>query len=163
MAKEMTGLKGFFRLQLTEPDGEVVGDSGWIENVVTNAGSQRYIQYVLGASAGSMVVTAVGIGTGGEPTAATTQLPGECDTDLSGGYTRRVTPTLNFDGSSRIDWQFTFASNEAGRNSSFTINNVGLYNSTASNSGSLAAGASYTGSTWETNQAVNGTYSWTWS
>jgi hypothetical protein len=37
-------IKGFFRMQIEDgPTGKIVGDSGWIENQVTNLGFKLYL------------------------------------------------------------------------------------------------------------------------
>jgi hypothetical protein len=47
-------IRGFFKLQIEDgPSGKIVGDSGWIENQVTNLGFKLYLCDNIGASAGS--------------------------------------------------------------------------------------------------------------
>ena len=49
-------LKGMFRLQITDPDGTVKGDSGWIPNMITNDGFRHYlVQAMLGLTGSSRV------------------------------------------------------------------------------------------------------------
>ena len=71
--KEKVVAKGFFRFTLSEEkDGkmQVVGDSGWRKNQITNLGYQNYIVGSLGAIAGSSQVSYFALGTGGAPAAS---------------------------------------------------------------------------------------------
>ena len=59
---------GFFRLNIVEEKNgkkKVVGDSGWVKNMITNLGAQHYIVERMASIAGSMVVSYAGMGTGG--------------------------------------------------------------------------------------------------
>jgi len=40
-------VRGMFRVQITDPDGSVFGDSGWHENLVTNDGFNQYLVSLL--------------------------------------------------------------------------------------------------------------------
>jgi hypothetical protein len=71
-------VKGCYRIQITEDD-EIVGDSGWHENLVVNLGFNQYLVSTLGAIAGSKQISHMALGTGGAPTAAQTSLAGETD------------------------------------------------------------------------------------
>jgi len=104
------------------------------------------------ASAGSKTITHAAIGTGTAPGTSDTTLNGEL-TDAAGCRCAITTGTA---GSKTVNFTFTLASGVtvAAR----TIQNVGLFNGSTTNSGSLFAGNTYTTSALATNQAVNGTY-----
>lgn len=40
---DAVGLAGFFRINITDPDGTIRGDSGWKKNYITNHGLEYYI------------------------------------------------------------------------------------------------------------------------
>ena len=47
-------LRGFFRVHIEDgPTGEIVGDSGWVENLITDNGKQDYLCALLGNTSGS--------------------------------------------------------------------------------------------------------------
>lgn len=152
-----SGLKvrGFFRLNIVEEkNGKpvVVGDSGWRENTVVNGGFVSFLQFAIIASAGSKTVTHAALGTGTAPGAADTTLQGE----LTDAAACRCAVTTGTSGSKTVNFTFTLASNVI--TAAKTINNVGLFNGSTTNAGSLFAGNTYTTSALATNQAVNGTY-----
>lgn len=153
----MDGLKirGFYRLKIVEErKGKtvVVGDSGWRENQVVTGGFQSFLQFAIIASAGSKTVTHAAIGTGTAPGTSDTTLAGEL-VDAAGC---RCAVTTGTSGSKTVNFTFTLNSNVI--TAAKTIQNVGLFNGSTTNSGSLFAGNTYTTSALATNQAVNGTY-----
>jgi len=152
--------RGFFRLQIGEPDetGKIVkvdGDSGWRENMVVNTGFRDYLCLALAGNAGSQSVNAVALGTGTAPASDTTALPNEL-TDAAGCRCTGANLASSTVASKTIQFAFTLNSNII--TATRTIQNVGLFNSTAVTAGSIFAGNTYTTSTLATNQAVNGTY-----
>ncbi len=40
---ESVGVRGFFRVRIVEESGEIVGDSGWQANQITNLGFNQYL------------------------------------------------------------------------------------------------------------------------
>lgn len=152
-------VRGFFRVQLTNPDGSVAGDTGFVENLVTNEGKHLYLAQALGAIAGSMQVSYVGLGTGGAPVAADTALAGEVLGN--GSVVRRAAVSAATNGSTSVQFTATFSSANSFVSASYNISNVGLFNS--SNAGTLFAGNTYTSSSCATNQNVNVTYTITFS
>ena len=53
MDQPQIGISGFYRVNIVDPDGKVVGDSGYCKNVVTNLGLANYIAYSFASSGGS--------------------------------------------------------------------------------------------------------------
>ena len=153
--KDGLKVRGFFRLNIVNPDGKVAGDSGWVENQIVNTGYQNFLQYVLVGNAASKTVSHAALGTG---TGAAT-----ADATLVGQLTEtgcKVAITTGTAGSKTVSWTFTVPSGTLAAAS--TINNVALYYYTAqaqpNTSGTMMCGTSYATSQLATNQAVNGTY-----
>lgn len=156
MSKDGVKIRGFFRVQLQEED-RIVGDSDWVENQVTNDGILEYLVSTLGAIAGSKQVSHVALGTGTVPGAAATTLANEITENAS----MRKSVTAASNGSTRVDFTATFNSDL--RTDPYTIQNIGLFQQSNTNTATLFAGNTYATSQWATNQAVNVTYSITFS
>lgn len=152
--KENVGVKGTYRLQIVDPDGSVVGDSGWKENQVTNLGFNQYLVSALGSIAGSKYISHVGLGTSGAPVAADTSLTGEVGT-------RQAVTAATSSTSKTLRLTATFAAGWHTSASAYNISNIGLFNS--SSTGTLFAGNTYASSSCASNQAVNVTYDITFS
>jgi hypothetical protein len=151
MNKDPIKIEGFSRVQI-EQDGKIVGDSGFVgPNQITNVGFLNYLCHLLGGSAGSRQVLFVALGTGGAPATDATALPGEITSS-----TQRNAPVYANVGSTTAQFTVTFASSESFLAAQSTLDNIGLFCSSAENS--LFAGNIYTASTCDTNQAVNCTY-----
>lgn len=153
--KEGLKLQGFFRVQIWDAKGEnpryrLASDSGWMKNQKTNIGFLNYINYVFGASAGSLLVTHGAVGTGGTPASSAGSLAGE--STLTG--VKRAAVTYSAPSSTQAQWTFSWNSSSAG--TSFTIGNVGLYGHSSTNS--LFCGISTTGQTWGVSQTCACTY-----
>lgn len=142
-------LHGFFRVQLEE-QGEIIGDSGWQSNVVTNEGKRNFLARLLGALASSSQITHVALGTGAAPATDATALPGEL------GENVRKAITAATSGSSAVQFTATFASGDAFVTATREISNIGLFGT--STGGTLFAGNTYASSSCATNQNVNVTY-----
>ena len=157
MAKSKKGaikVKGLFRLNVINPNGKVIGDSGWRHNSITDNGFQQFLMYLLAGSAGSIRPGYAALGTG---TAAST------NSTLVGQLTEtgcKVALTTGISGSKIVVYTFTVASGTLAAAS--TIQNVGLYYYTAQSqanaNGTMMACTTYATSSLATNQAVNGTY-----
>ena len=152
-------LKGFFRLQIEET-GKIVGDSGWMENQVTNLGIQNYVAYsLLGNAASTPTVAAAALGTGGAPASNAITLPGE----ISASTKRQTALTTAFnskstsDGSATLQWTFTFYSTQSFLAATTNISNLGLYNGTTTGN-TLLCGNTFNSSQVATNQNVNCSY-----
>lgn len=143
--------KGFFRLNIVDPDGSVKGDTGWKENQIVNNGFQNFLMYLLAGSAGSLRPSHAALGTGTVPASSATSLAGEL-TEASG----RMALTTGTSGSKTVSYTFTLNSGVIAAAS--TIQNVGLFSGSTQAGGTLMAGNTYATSSLATNQAVNGTY-----
>lgn len=147
--KQSVGLRGFLRVHLGEDDKDgnpvVVGDSGWIENQITDLGWEKFILSSLGSVADSLYVKRVVLGVGGIPASDDTACPGE---------TRRST-NVAVDTSGSFTLQFTtnFVSGTAGGD----IDVCCLINDTATD-GTIMCGTSFDSSSWASDQAVSVTY-----
>lgn len=144
-------MKGFFRLQLEE-DGQVIGDTGFIENLVTNDGFKLYLADNIGKSAGSKQVGYVALGTGGAPIATDTVLAGE----ISGSTQRKAVTYANV-SSKTARFTATFASSDSFIAGASNISNIGLF-ATTTTTETLFCGNTYASSSLNTNQNVNVTY-----
>jgi len=142
-------IKGFFRVHIADPDGSIVGDSGWLKNQVTNLGFNKFLVSALGSIAGSLYVSHLALGTGTVPGAAATSLDGEVTSRQAvTAATSATSKTLRLTGT------FSSADNFVG--ATVTLSNIGLFNSASA--GTLFAGNTYNTSTCATNQNVNCTY-----
>jgi hypothetical protein len=147
-------IRGCYRLQITEKDGRVVGDSGWIENQITNLGFNEYLVSTLGAIAGSKQVGFMALGTGSVPGAAATTLNGELDQTSS----RAAVTAATSSSSKALRFTATFSSANSFTSATVNISNIGLFNTSAVTTGTLFAGNTYASSSCATNQNVNATY-----
>lgn len=143
---------GFFRLKIKEGD-KVVGDSGWRKNQVVNLGFQDYIVGSIGGLSGSKQVSHLAIGTGTVPGATATSLDGEI-TDAAGMRMSIVTQAAVASKTLRM----TGSLNSNVITAAKTIQNIGIFNTSTTNVGTLLAGNTYTTSALATNQTVNATY-----
>lgn len=145
---ELLRAKGFYRVQLEE-NGEIVGDSGWTQNLVVNDGFNDFIAKTLGAISGSKQISHAALGTGGAPVAA--------DTTLAGEVQKRAAVTAATSSNSKaVQFTATFSSANSFVTATANISNIGLFNS--SSGGALFAGNTFASSSVATNQNVNVTY-----
>lgn len=147
-------VRGFFRINIEE-DGVIVGDSGWMENAVTNEGKRNYLARLLGALAGSSQIGYAALGTGTAPGAADTTLNGE----LGEGVRDAVSAATS--GSTAVAFTGTFASSDNFVTATRNLSNIGLF--ATDSGGTLFAGNTYASSSCATNQNVNYTYTITFS
>lgn len=146
---ENAWVRGFYRVQITNEDGSLHGDSGWHENQITNLGFNWYLAGLLGAIASSSQVSFVALGTGTVPGAAATTLDGE--------VVKRTGVTAATSSSSKaVQFTATFTSGGSFVTDTRSIANIGLFAS--SSAGTLFAGNTYNSSSCATNQNVNVTY-----
>lgn len=143
------GIRGFFRVQITEQDGKLAGDSGWHENQITNEGFRYYLAALLGKTTGSSQIGYMALGTG--------TVPGAADTTLNGEVTSRTAVTAATSSTSKaVRFTATFSSAGSFVGATVSLQNLGLF---ATNSaGTLFAGNTYATSSCATNQNVNATY-----
>jgi hypothetical protein len=151
--KEAVKIRGFYRVHIQNPDGAIVGDSGWLENQITDSGVRYYMAYLLGAIAGSLQVTHLAIGSGTVPASNATSLDGE--------VVKRQAVTAASSGSTAVQFTGTFSSTNSFVTNTQNISNIGLFNS--SSTGTLFAGNTYASSSCATNQNVNTTYTITFT
>ena len=148
--KEALTLRGFYRLKLGEEKNgktQIVGDSGWHENQVTNLGFQNYVCALIGNLAGSKQVGAVVIGTGGAPATGDTALAGETKRQSCGNATV-ASKTM------RATAAIASGDHPGGTPN---ISNIALIETTASG-GTIMCGNTYASSTWNSNQGLSATY-----
>jgi len=143
-------IRGFYRVQITEQD-QLVGDSGWLQNLVVNLGFNQYLVSTLGAIAGSKQISHVSLGTGGAPAAADTTLAGELAENV-----RKAVTAATSSSSKTLRLTATFASADSFVTATRNISNIGLHNT--SSGGTIFAGNTYASSAVATNQNVNVTY-----
>ncbi len=150
-AKEIVPTRGFFKLDIVNPDGKVAQKGAWHENQIVNLGYQDFLMYLLAGSAGSLRPSHAALGTGTVPASNATTLAGEL-TEAAG----RMALTTGTGGSKTVNYTFTLASGVIAAAS--TIQNVGLFSGSTQAGGTMFAGNTYATSSLATNQAVNGTY-----
>ena len=147
-------VKGSYRLHVVAETGEIVGDSGWTENQITNDGFDQFLVKTLGAISGSKQVSHRAIGSG--------TVPGATATSLNGEVVKRAAVTAASSSSSKtVRFTATFDSAASFVTNTQNISNVGLFNSSAT--GTLFAGNTYASSSVATNQSVYATYDITFS
>ena len=136
-------VKGFFRIQIVDNKGVVGGDSGWKENQVTNLGINQYVvNWLLGDTANGKSITHAALGTGAAPASNDTALSGELTHSTSG----RASVSTSVVASRTA--QFTGAFNSANSfvTASANISNIGLFNTSTTNIGTVFAGNTYASS-----------------
>lgn len=146
--KEAIGVRGFYRVQIKE-NGELKGDSGWLENQVTNLGFNQYLVSALGAIAGSKQISFAALGSGAAPAAGDTVLAGEVEV-------RSAVTAATSSASKTVRFTATFGSSDSFVTNTQNISNIGLFNT--SSGGTLFSGNTYASSSCATNQDVNCTY-----
>lgn len=149
LVNEAVKFRGIYHVQIVDPDGTVVGDSGWKDNQITNEGFRWYLAAALGAIANSSQISYAALGSGGAPLAA--------DTTLGGEVVKRAAVTAATSSNSKgVRFTATFASVDSFVTNTQNISNIGLFRS--SSSGTLFAGNTYASSSCATNQQVQITY-----
>jgi hypothetical protein len=140
-------VRGFLRGQLVDPKtGKIYGDTGWIQNKMTNAGLTQLALLVAGAAAGY----SVGYMAAGTQTDAIDM----SQTDVSGSVHSFVAPSSATSGTCTATFTVDFGS--ASLASSCEVGVVGLYKTDSA--GSLIAAQTFATSQWNTNQDFNVTY-----
>jgi hypothetical protein len=139
-------IKGFFRLQIKDKQtGKVVGDTGYIENQITNYGMANCFVGGPAAAADSVQINGAVLGSGTDPASNATALDGSLGTD----YYSTVAEAIN--GSTQAQFTQSY-DNSYG---AITLANIGLL---AANTGSLIAGKTFASSAVATTQDINLTY-----
>ena len=143
-------MKGCFRVRLGEDiDGkhQVVGDSGWQDNVVVNLGVADYILKWLQTGVGGKEADTIIIGTGAEPASDATAIAGS--TVQSAGTTSDVDSRTH-----QVVNNWTTDDHPGGTPA---ISNAALANQ-GTGSYTIFCGGSFATSTWNSNQALSITY-----
>jgi hypothetical protein len=157
-AKHGVLVRGFYRVNIVEQDGRIVGDSGWLENTVVDLGRRDYLCHALAANAGSKQIALMALGTGTAPAAADTAIAGELTHRTGANSTQnRQAVTTALISSSQIEFRATFSSNMPFITTAVTIQNIAILNSTHSG-GTIFAGSTYPTSALNTNQDVQASY-----
>lgn len=158
--KDASKLRCMFRLQIEE-DGEIVGDSGWNENLVTNVGFLNLVNQLGTGLTGSKLSHAA-LGTGGAPIATDTTQAGEVSTNGSGSVVRAALTAATSSTSKTLHMTATFSSANSFISALANISNIGIWQTSGPTtaSGSLMQGQTYTSSALATNQNVNLSYDW---
>jgi len=162
MEERISGIRGFFRINITEDDNgkeKIVGDSGWIENIITNVGVENFLARSFASQTGSLYVRYVSLGSGAAPASDATTLPSEVvissrRVEVTGNYAFTQRSASN--GTATVQWTGTFSSGNSFVTTTYNISNIGLFDS--STGGSLMAGNTYNSSSCASNQNVNVTY-----
>ena len=155
----IVGIGGRFRVNIVNPDGTVVGDSGWKKNVLTNVGvNDAILGRFMGLTASTQKAGYFALGTGqASISVSTTSMAGQC----AGGTMVAVTTatsgrTASSDGAT-ARYTANFTSNAFG--ASTTVGQAGLHFTTSGGSSTaLLCAATFASSTVATNQAVNCSY-----
>lgn len=148
-------IQGFSRLQITDKDGKIVGDSGRVgPNQITNNGVRDFLARSIGSIAGSLYIGYAGLGEGSEPGAAATSL--ESEVSGTNNNVQRDAVAAVTSGSTGVRFTGTFDSAASFVTQQESISNIGLFNSQSA--GTIFAGNTYASSTIDTNQNANYTY-----
>lgn len=161
-ANDTVKLRGMFRLNIVENrDGEevIVGDSGWKENLITNAGFLNAVNQ-LGTGLTGSKISHMALGSGGAPIATDTTQAGEASTNGSGSVVRAALTAATSSSSKTLRMTATFSSAASFITAALNISNVGLWQTSGPTtaSGSLLQGNTFASSALATNQNVNATY-----
>jgi hypothetical protein len=143
----LVAVRGFLRGQLVEHEtGKVMGDTGWIQNKMTNAGLTN-LGLLLAGAAGSSKVSYACMGT---QTAAVDMT----QTSVLGTINSFRALDLTTSGTMTVTCTAAFSS--ASLTASAVVGAAGLYNTNSG--GTMYACQTFTPSTWASNQDFNLTY-----
>lgn len=147
--REAVKVRGFFQIQIVNPDGSIAGDSGRRKNTVVNDGYQDYLCRLIAAQANSKQISHVALGTGTAVNATHQTLNGEVGS--------RTTMSVSISNTSKtVRFTATFPAGWHNSAAAHNISNIGLFNT--SSGGTIFAGNTYASSACASNQAVNCTY-----
>ena len=168
MDQPQIGISGFYRVNIVDPDGKVVGDSGNCKNVVTNLGLANYIAYSFASSGGS---TGVGppkymllgsLQSSHASSAVNVQGAFVMNTTTAGAMALIATSAHATRGNQtdattghKISFLATFISSNC-FSTTMTLAAIGMHYTT--NATSMMCGGSFTASTIGSAQNVNATY-----
>jgi hypothetical protein len=143
---ESIGVKGFFRVQIVDKKSrEIVGDSGYFPNQITNYGLESVIVALPLKCANSLQCSGMMLGSGTAPASDATTLESS-NTDYWSSFGQStVVDSLTAQATQSFDGTLGAA----------TIKNIGLF---VASTGTVIAGNTFTQSTLTTDQDVNCTY-----
>jgi len=148
--KNKIGVNGFFRVQIVDKEtGKIKGNTGWIENQITNYGLESCIVgKPINASNGSPVyVAGLILGSASTPASSAVSLSGSDTKQYSAVAMSSVVASLT----ARLSQSFE----GSGGSSMATLGNIGVL---ANSTGSLIAGKGFATSEFGADQDVNATY-----
>lgn len=155
---EKHAVRGFYHVQLVNPQtGEILGDAAG-ENVITDSGRKLFQVYTSGGLAGLLVISHLGLAT------KTTNVA-SADNTIAGevGGRKSLNDTTNV-ASNRKLWvtpaTLQMVASWAGSDIAGTSNIASIFCANSSNAGTVASAATYTASAWTSDQNVNVTYEW---
>jgi len=142
---ETISVRGFIRAQLHDAaTGAVVGDSGWVENLITDTGFAHYICGCVGGVANSSQVNYICV-------AAQTAAPASGDDSLGTEQTRKA-GSKSFVANGTLRSTASWATNEANT----TLGTIALY--ATDTGGSMACATTFSSSAKTTDQTLSATY-----
>lgn len=144
---ENIAVKGFFRLQIkNRKDGKIVGDTGYIENQITNYGLESCIVALPFACANSIQAAGLLLGSGTGVASSGTNLSASCTAGWAAFAQSTVISSLTCRGTASL------AGSDIGAT---TLQEIGVK---AVSSDTLIAAKSFASSAITTDQDVNCTY-----
>lgn len=152
--KDTATMRGFFHIQVN--DGyDIVGDSGWRENQITNLGVNQFlVNWLGGDTANGKSITHLALGTGTAPASNATSLAGE----ITHASNSRQSVSTSVVSARTLQLTAAFNSADSWLTAAANISNLGLFNVSTTNVGTIFAGNTYASSSIATNQNVQATY-----
>ena len=147
--------KGFFDLEIVNPDGTIAGKAERVPNLVTRHGFQ-HICLLVGTNLTGTQFSHLNVGEGAAPATNATSLPSEVIGVADPAPTRQVATAATQAGSVTLRFTGTMSSANSFVTATENISNVGIFNH--SSGSSCVAGAAFTSSSCATNQNINITY-----
>lgn len=139
-------IKGFTRLQIVDKKTrKIVGDSGWMQNQITNYGLNSCVVATPIKAAGSIQATGMLLGSGTNPASDATALDGS----LTAYWGSFLQSTVISSLTARVTRSFD------GTLGAVTLANIGIF---GNSTGSLIAGKTFASSALSTDQDVNCSY-----
>jgi hypothetical protein len=152
MAQTLT-LKGFAKVQVAE-DGKIVGDSGWVQNTITDYGLDDCIGQGIVGGGTQVAHVALGEGTAPASNHGTLALDGE----VGASTIRQAHTGAVVSDSDGVTVQFVATFSSGDRAATYDIANIGLF-SGATGTGCMA-GTTYSSTKVTTAQDVHASYEW---
>jgi hypothetical protein len=143
---EAVAIKGFTRLQIkNKKDGKIVGDTGWLQNQITNYGLESCIVALPFKCAGSIQATGIMLGSGTGVASDGTNLQNSNSDYWTAFAQSTVSDSLTCRATASID----------GTKGAATLQEIGVF---AASTGTVIAAKSFNSSALTTDQDVNCTY-----